>query len=130
MRPLPEPMDGTGSRRSRSTDETRPIPRLTGDGYAADPSGQPGWYEREQAAAVRRGAASHPAWPVDPAEPNRVASGQHRRLLAAASSQDDLPGPSRRELARLIRQVRVLVITPYLLAVGWLGTELVTWLIR
>lgn len=78
MRGLPEPLDGAGARRPRSTDNdvTTFVPPIDHN--------QQGRYEAGWAAAQR--AARH-----------RVQS-------------DDLPGPSRRELARLVRQVRTLVI--------------------
>lgn len=122
-------MDGSGARRSRSTDETTRLPRipnhdqvgeyeraaahaphpeaaalaaqqavsaprLDGDGYA-----QPGWYDRLQR---------------DVAHTYRVSVPGPRHQ----APKDDLPGPSRRELARLVRQVRALVLVVLVLFVG------------
>jgi hypothetical protein len=134
MRPLPEPMDGTGAGWSRSTEDdvTAYIPRLDDDeigrierdraardddhGWPAPPyAAEQGWYERLRG-DVAAADADKPGGPMWSAQ-----DGQ-RPLLAAAppldvervarhrAAQSDLPGPSRRELARLIRQVRALVL--------------------
>lgn len=127
MRPLPEPLDGTGAGRSRSTDETARIPRLTGDGYVAGPGGQPsparfdddqigqaeqGWYDRLRADLHRTTNARF----------GEVPAGRHAERPAVPAYRDrggsDLPGPSRAELARLIRQVRALIIVLILLFAG------------
>lgn len=128
MRPLPEPMDGAGAGRSRSTDDdvTAYIPRLDDDRMGQV---EHGWYERLRADVADSGGYAR--WPApDP---------DGRPLLAAAppldmervarhrADQSDLPGPSRRELARLIRQVRALVIAPYLVAAIWGAVELIDW---
>jgi hypothetical protein len=109
MRGLPEPMDGAGAHRPRSTDDTAVIPPIDHDNL--------GWHEREVLARAEQ--KTPPAWP--PVAGTQTTS-PPRRLAAVApqldmervsrhrAAQDDLPGPSRRELARMIRQVRALVI--------------------
>jgi hypothetical protein len=112
MRPLPEPMDGEryGAPRSTDDDVTAYIPRMDDDEIGRI---EHGWYERlrEDVAAADADKPGGPMW-----------SANERPLLAAAppldvervarhrAAQSDLPGPSRRELARLIRQVRALVL--------------------
>lgn len=114
MRPLPEPMDGEAARPPRSTDDTARIPRVSMDDdqigrqeqeLAGQWYGERGWYDR-----VRADVAA------DPVEPNRVTGAPHYPRHQAA--KDDLPGPSRAELARLVRQVRALVIVLLVLFVG------------
>lgn len=90
MRPLPEPMDGEAARPPRSTDDTAHLPRV----ILPDPDEQ-GRYEK--AWREREAAAKAPHYP------------RHQ------AAKDDLPGPTRRELARLVRQVRALVIVALVL---------------
>lgn len=129
MRPLPEPMDGEAARLPRSTGDTARIPvmdddaigrheaasapRLAGQGSTWRRTGQlgpiePGWYERMRADVAAQDA-SRPGGPMWSAQDgsNKAATPHYPRHQAA---KDDLPGPSRAELARLIRHVRALVI--------------------
>lgn len=122
-------MDGEryGAPRSTDNDTTAAIPRLPVDhpgqaGYEQTQGIEPGWYDRMRADVAGRDAErpGGPMWSwqddprgssqrrllaaVDPDEPNRVPTHYPRHQ----APKDDLPGPSRRELARLVRQVRAL----------------------
>lgn len=122
MRPLPEPMDGEAARPPRSTDDTARIPVMDDDAIGRheaagtwpgvvgpdstwrrtgqqDPI-EPGWYERMRADVAAQDGSSKAATPHYP---------RHQ------AAKDDLPGPMRRELARLVRQVRALVIVTLVL---------------
>lgn len=133
-------MDGSGARRSRSSDETTRLPRIPDHD-------QVGEYERaaahaphpEAAALAAQQAASAPRLDgqgyTQPGWYDRlqrdVARDNGRALSQATgprhqAAKDDLPGPSRRELARLVRQVRALVIVNLFgglavsVLIGWL----------
>jgi hypothetical protein len=123
-------MDGTGVRRSRSTEDTTQLPRMDDDRIGqheraaaprltgAEYASQPGWYDRLHAEVDKT--------PTAPVYDRRltvkeVRPGRHQ------AAKDDLPGPSRRELARLVRQVRALVIVNLL--AGLAGGVAISWLI-
>lgn len=103
MRPvpqqMPQPMDGTGAHRvGPALDDTQtfaPIPPA-GAGYGSN-----------NTRTVRLDNHDHFVGAIDPdpSEPNKAAAAHHPRHQAA---KDDLPGPTRRELARLVRQVRTI----------------------
>lgn len=134
MRSLPEPMDGEAARPPRSTDDTTRIPvmdddaigrheaasapRLAGQGYTRGAATvEPGWCDRTRAYMAARDAE----WPGGlmwsaQDESNKKAATPHYPRHQAA--KDDLPGPTRRELARLVRQVRALVIVLLVLFAG------------
>lgn len=115
MRPLPEPMDGEryGAPRSTDSDVTAYIPRMD--------DSEVGRIEPDRAARD-----DDRGWPP-PRALSDVMGGRHRGWSAKAAQVDDLPGPSRHELARLVRQVRALVVAPYLVAAIWGAVELIDW---
>lgn len=137
-------MDEAGVRRPRSIDDTVRIshvpdhdqigeyeraaahaPSLGSDGLTATERAirrEPGWYDRLRSDVAARDAAGPdgPMWSAQDG-PTVPRSGRHQ------AAKDDLPGPSRRELARLVRQVRALVIANLL--TGLAGGVLIGWLI-